>query len=172
MKFNPKFFEPEVNSITLIDKFTNQSTTIPKNDTSTYVFTVGTQAASFDSSRFTIILNIKKRIQAITLAQTEQDQNEIFKNRIQTKITTQSISVYPNPVSGNKLTLSVQNFETGEYYLEIKNILGVVVKKMNLNVLSDSENFNIELPKHISKGVYYLQFTNGLVEERLQLIVQ
>ncbi|MFM2266433.1 MAG: hypothetical protein RLZ77_1853, partial [Bacteroidota bacterium] len=171
MKFNPKFFEPEVNSITLIDKFTNQSTTILKNDTSTYVFTVGTQAASFDSSRFFIVLNIKKRIQAITLTQSEQDQNEIVKNKLQPKISTQSVSIYPNPVSGNKLTLSVQNFEKGEYYFEIKNILGVVVKKMNLTVLDDTENFNIELPKHTAKGVYYLQITNGLMEERMQMVV-
>jgi hypothetical protein len=59
----------------------------------------------------------------------------------------------------------------GDYYLEIKNILGVVVNKMNLTVLSDIENFNIELPKHTAKGVYYLKITNGLMEERLQMVV-
>jgi hypothetical protein len=171
LRFHPKYFSEDIQNATLVDRFTNQSFGISKNDTSSFLFTINTNAASSDSLRFYIVLNAKKRVQPIILAQTEQDQNEIVKNRLHPKTSTQSVSAYPNPVSGNKLTLSVQNFEAGEYYFEIKNILGIVVKKMNLTVINDVENFNIELPKHTAKGVYYLQITNGLKDERLQLVV-
>ena len=170
-KFSPKFFDENINTITLHDRFTNQAYVLSKNDTSSYLFTVSTAAATYDSLRFYIVLNAKKRIQPVTFAPSEQDQNEIIKNKLQPKISTQSINVYPNPVSGNKVTLSVQNFVAGDYYLEIKNILGVVVNKLNLNVNNEIENFNIELPKHTAKGVYYLQITNGLMEERIQMVV-
>jgi hypothetical protein len=170
-KLSPKFFDENITTISLHDRFTNQAYVLSKNDTSSYLFTVNTAAATYDSLRFYIVLNAKKRIQPVTFAPSEQDQNEIIKNKLQPKMSTQSINVYPNPVSGNKVTLSVQNFVAGDYYLEIKNILGVVVNKMNLTVLSDIENFKIELPKHTAKGVYYLQITNGLMEERIQIVV-
>jgi hypothetical protein len=170
MKFNPKHFDNEINTVTLYDRFTNQSYVIRHTDTSNYQFVVNATSGSFDSTRFYIVLNAKRRVQPQVLnpvsgiSDTEKKNTEVI-------VSDKNVTVYPNPILGKTISLSIQNMELGEYQLEIQNILGTTLKKQQIQIVNRKEQQSITLPSQTPSGVYTLSLSNGISIEKIRFVV-
>ncbi len=72
-------------------------------------------------------------------------------------INTQKISVYPNPVSNGIVRLSFENYQAGEYELQLMDLSGKVLNTQNLNLSSKAQVSEYKLPALIAKGTYLLK---------------
>ena len=66
------------------------------------------------------------------------------------------ITVSPNPVTGNNLTLQFTNLEQGSYSIALTNKLGQVIERKTLEHKGGSATESIELSGGLAKGVYQL----------------
>ncbi len=91
------------------------------------------------------------------------DYNGAFKYSIIVKIDRnagKSISVYPNPVTGQKIQLQMYGQGKGEYIINLFKING---EKVMSNRMSHSGNDvvrSIDLTKNLPAGIYYLEITD------------
>ena len=76
---------------------------------------------------------------------------------------TSNLKVYPNPVQGNSLSLSLQNMKAGKYQVIITNMQGQRVYNTVLTHSGGTSVQNINV-NHLQKGIYRLQLSGD--EER------
>ncbi len=127
------------------DAFTGTLTEI--KDHTTYSFEVTTDAASQNTNRFSIVFNPKEKI-----APTIKD----F-----------SIKLSPNPAKG-MVHLSYSQAEALNTIITITNAAGKQVKAINLGkVQYGIEKIDIS---RLSKGIYFVRYSNG-VETRIEKLV-
>jgi hypothetical protein len=67
------------------------------------------------------------------------------------------ISVYPNPVTGSKITVQFNKVPAGNYVLELKDVLGRSVFQNKITISNDSQIQSIQLDETNSKGVYLVK---------------
>ena len=67
------------------------------------------------------------------------------------------LSIYPNPVTNNHVSLSVTDLQRGEYKIEITNMTGQQVYAKQLNHAGGNISQSIELPAAIKTGIYTIQ---------------
>jgi hypothetical protein len=79
----------------------------------------------------------------------------------------QKLSVYPNPVKGRNLNLTMNNFNKGEYQLKIYSLDGSVVMQSKLLHNGGNDSQAIQLKKDISSGVYFLLLSSNNVKTSL-----
>ncbi|MDQ6814831.1 MAG: T9SS type A sorting domain-containing protein, partial [Bacteroidota bacterium] len=82
------------------------------------------------------------------------------------------ITVYPNPIKGNTISLQMTNIEEGEYSVTITNISGQVVYSTSLMHMADTFNETISLKQKIAAGKYTLQISNDKTAINKPIIVQ
>ena len=76
---------------------------------------------------------------------------------------TGSISIYPNPVTGNNVGLQINNMPAGMYSVSLANGIGQHIAIKTINHSGGSAVELLQLPKTITSGVYQLEITgNGL----------
>ena len=82
-----------------------------------------------------------------------------------------SVSVYPNPVSNNKINLQMNNLEKGTYTVRVVNNLGQEVMK---SVISNEAGNSIKTiaAKGLTTGIYTLQVTGKSGSYTSELIVK
>lgn len=80
------------------------------------------------------------------------------------------IVVYPNPVKGNTISLQFSNQPQGIYTIKLFSSVGQELFLQKIEHLGGSATQTINLGKAISKGVYYLNVTNGEMNVTQQLI--
>lgn len=68
-----------------------------------------------------------------------------------------SISIYPNPASGETVSVNFSNQEKGSYGLKIINSLGQVIHRSLVNVSGDSYTSILNFGKSLVSGIYNLQ---------------
>ena len=66
------------------------------------------------------------------------------------------IAVYPNPMVGNQLSLTLQNVHSGNYDLYLLDMTGRKIALQNIAHSGNDVVIQINLGKHISKGIYRL----------------
>jgi hypothetical protein len=66
------------------------------------------------------------------------------------------LRLYPNPVSGNQVTISLSNVKNGNYNLRVVNAAGQDVFKQVINNHSNSMTQTLDLPSTIKPGLYNL----------------
>jgi hypothetical protein len=71
------------------------------------------------------------------------------------------ISIYPNPVKGNNMSLQFINQPKGKYAIQLFNNLGQEVYRSEFNHIGGSSTQTVQLNNQVSKGIYQLQVTNG-----------
>ncbi len=84
-----------------------------------------------------------------------------------------SVSVYPNPVSGNMINLQLANQPVGNYQLKLSNGMGQVVHSSRLAVTSRNVSEAIQIQSKVAPGIYQLEIRkpDGTLETK-KLIAQ
>jgi hypothetical protein len=81
-------------------------------------------------------------------------------------------SLYPNPASGNHISIQATGLQKGEYKIEIFNTAGQRVYGKQFNHAGGTINQSIELPAVLQKGIYNLQLTSTSSKLAKQFLVQ
>jgi hypothetical protein len=162
--FHPSHFSREISSIKLIDKFLNQTTAISKSDTSSYLFFISSDAASYDSTRFFIVLNAKgknnpKHNLETTLIEEADKQKSESLNFAEP---VSAVSIYPNPIMNDELKLKIEGYFDGQYQAQIKDLLGNTILIKEVEVKNGFLLNKIFLPKKLASGVYRLSLLNEM----------
>jgi len=84
----------------------------------------------------------------------------------------QSLRLYPNPVKGNQITLSMSNIKRGQYTLRVINAAGQDIFKQVINNQSTSLTQTLDLPVSIKAGVYNMVIHGDNYRETKTFIVQ
>ena len=81
------------------------------------------------------------------------------------------ISLYPNPVSGNQVSLSI-NVKQGQYTVKVLNGAGQQVYSQRLIHQGGSMTQTVELPSSVKPGIYNMMVTGDNYRESKMFIVQ
>ena len=84
----------------------------------------------------------------------------------------QGLKLYPNPVSGNQVTISLSNVKRGQYNLRVINTAGQDIFKQIITNQSSSMTQTIDLPSSVKPGVYNMIVTGDDYRESKMFIVQ
>ncbi len=71
-----------------------------------------------------------------------------------------SVSIYPNPIKGNRVNLQLENIEKGNYDLQVINTLGQVLLSRTIQHNGGSATQSVQLPNNLSKGNYVIKLAN------------
>jgi Secretion system C-terminal sorting domain len=72
----------------------------------------------------------------------------------------QKISMYPNPVTDNRMQLIFDEVEKGEYTIQLMDISGKVIMNKVVNISGAGQISALELNKTLSRGVYMIKVVN------------
>jgi hypothetical protein len=72
----------------------------------------------------------------------------------------QKISMYPNPITENRVQLIFDEAEKGEYTIQVMDISGKVLMNKVVNISGPGQISALELSRSISKGVYMVKVVN------------
>ena len=78
----------------------------------------------------------------------------------QNSIAIQKISMYPNPITENRLQLIFDEAEKGEYTIQIMDISGKVMLNKVVSISGSGQISALNLSSTISKGVYMVKVVN------------
>lgn len=81
-----------------------------------------------------------------------------------------SMTLYPNPLKGGKLSIQLNDLPTGRYTLRVLNLNGQTVAEQSLNHPGGAANESITL-RQLKAGIYVLEL-NGTVKMQQQFVVQ
>jgi hypothetical protein len=84
----------------------------------------------------------------------------------------QALKLYPNPVVGNQVTISLSNVKNGQYNLRVLNTAGQDVYRQAINSSSNTLTQTLELPSTIKPGVYNILVIGDNYRESKMFIVQ
>ena len=87
-------------------------------------------------------------------------------------ITNNRLRLYPNPVTGNQVTVSLSNLKRGHYNLRVINTGGQDVLKQTITTQGSSLTQALELPSSVKPGVYNMVITGEGYRESKMFIVQ
>ena len=87
-------------------------------------------------------------------------------------LTTQSLRLYPNPVKGNQVNISLSGVRSGQYDLRVVNMTGQDVLKQRINSQGSTITQTIDLPATVAPGVYNMVITGADYRETKTFIVQ
>ncbi len=86
--------------------------------------------------------------------------------------TSNTISVFPNPVKGNTIGLQLQDLEKGMYSVRILSIEGKEVYKQQLQISNNNTNTTINPTIKLASGVYTLQVVGKTINYNYKFIVE
>ena len=86
---------------------------------------------------------------------------------LSSNLESQSSVVYPNPVHGNQLNLSLQEWDGAAQY-QLVDLSGKAIKSEQFLLRQDHKSV-IDL-SGVKKGVYVLRVTNGIQNEHFKII--
>ena len=72
---------------------------------------------------------------------------------------TGSITVYPNPVTGNVMELQLNNMAAGQYQVRLVNAIGQVLLDNTFQHAGGTAAEKIKLSNQVAKGIYTLEIT-------------
>jgi hypothetical protein len=83
-----------------------------------------------------------------------------------------SISIYPNPVTGNSLLLQMYGQSKGDHILNLYNIHGVKVHAVRVTHDGNDVVRSVGLDRKLPSGVYYLEISDpGKNKEMLKILI-
>jgi len=80
-----------------------------------------------------------------------------------------NVIIYPNPSNG-KFTLGINNLKGDKIYIKITNLLGVVVREMNICNISHSYNQEVDLC-NMANGLYFIEVSINNSREVKSIII-
>lgn len=92
--------------------------------------------------------------------------------RVDNSFRRRDVVVLPNPVQGGVMNLQLSNINGGKYIISLYSNAGQKVFARSLDLSDGSTTATINLPQNLSKGIYFLQFTDGQMRINKQVLVQ
>ena len=86
--------------------------------------------------------------------------------------TTQSLRLYPNPVTGNQVNISLSNVRSGQYDLRVVSVNGQDVLRQRISSHGSTITQTIDLPATVAPGIYNMVITGADYRETKMFIVQ
>lgn len=82
------------------------------------------------------------------------------------------LSLYPNPVRGTTITISLSAIKRGQYNLQIVNMSGQVIDKQSIYSRGTGITQTLNLPSTTKRGVYYIIVTGEGYRESKSFVYQ
>ncbi|MCR6720025.1 MAG: T9SS type A sorting domain-containing protein [Chitinophagaceae bacterium] len=92
--------------------------------------------------------------------------------RVEMGSTKVGFSLYPNPVVGKQLTVSLSGLRQGQYNLEVFSATGQRVYATRINNAGSGVTQMIELPASVKSGAYVTVISGDTYRESKQFIVK
>ena len=73
---------------------------------------------------------------------------------------TKNISVYPNPVTTNSITLQFHKVPTGKYSIELIDVLGRQVQHKRVSISADNQTETMNINSSYARGTYMIKVTD------------
>ncbi len=70
---------------------------------------------------------------------------------------TDKVQLYPNPVSQNKVTLQFSKMKTGDYTLELTDVMGRQVMQQRISIGAEEQVENINISAGTARGIYLIK---------------
>ena len=151
IEFEASALPENITSASIIDLYQKDSkpTALNLSGSTRIVFSTTQHPASVAPNRFVIVYTGKPTAPAVS-ATSE-------KSRPMATIETAAVSVYPNPVTGNHVQLSMQNMKTGSYTIAVYSLTGQRLTQRTVQYNNIGSPVRIVLPESITPGQYELQ---------------
>ena len=72
-----------------------------------------------------------------------------------------SIAVYPNPLVGSKLNVSINHLEAGKYTITVYDVLGAKVVEKSITHVGGSTSEQLSINSHLATGAYTVRVSNS-----------
>lgn len=131
----------------LLDKYLDSQTEVNLYDTTFYSFTPDTDTNSY-RNRFQIVLKWGRQKEPV-VARAVLSESDIATGK-------EKISIYPNPVTGNKLILHFSNVHKGSYELIVYNSKGEKLESRKIEHSGGNNNYFLTLNSSWPSSVYTL----------------
>jgi hypothetical protein len=92
--------------------------------------------------------------------------------RVNLKNSALSLQLYPNPVTGHQVTISLSNLKRGQYHLKVVGANGQDVFRQNIKSFGTRVTQVIDLPAALKPGAYHMVVTGDGYNESKMFIVQ
>ncbi|MEO6732367.1 MAG: T9SS type A sorting domain-containing protein [Ferruginibacter sp.] len=79
--------------------------------------------------------------------------------KIDTEVKNSVITIFPNPITDNKIGLQFRNVIAGDYYIRLMNSNGQVLLTTTVSALASSTAKNISTGNKLISGLYHLEVT-------------
>lgn len=132
------------------DNYLHKETAVNLSSVTLVPFGITTDSASFAANRFTVVF---KTLRALPLS-SKLKFISVFKESL-------SLSVSPNPVTGNVISLQLNNLKKGRYAVSIYSNNGGIIYSGFMVHDGGSATQTIVIDKRIHRGMYRLQLTCG-----------
>jgi len=150
LKFIPENMSSIVSKARLVDKFLGTSESLNMDSISIKSFSVTSDPASSSSDRFYIVIN-KSMVQ-------NKDTSYESNNKIQEdKTSNTGICVFPNPIEGNQINLTIKDIKSGECKISILNMQGDNIYTSKIFKPGGEFKYILNPNNLISKGQYVLK---------------
>jgi hypothetical protein len=75
-------------------------------------------------------------------------------------LSSNKIQVYPNPVTENQFTLQFSQLASGNYTIQITDVMGRLVVQRFVNINAEEQTENIKLNSNTAKGIYLIKVSD------------
>jgi hypothetical protein len=73
---------------------------------------------------------------------------------------TDKVQMYPNPVPQNKFTLQFSKMKTGDYTLELMDVMGRQVMQQKVSIMAEEQVEHVNVHPGIARGVYMIKMSD------------
>ncbi len=147
LKLSASNFSPIVKAV-VKDNYLHKETALDLSSSTFVPFGITTDSASFAANRFSVLF---KTSRAFSLS-SAMKMSLVFKEST-------SFTIAPNPITGNTITLQINNLKKGKYAVNLYTTEGQLVYSGVIVYDGISATQTIEIDKRIHKGTYSLLLT-------------
>jgi hypothetical protein len=132
----------------LVDNYLHTQTPVSLFGKTLYPFTPAADTGSY-INRFMLVFNRNEK----------QDNHELNTGDIKTLLAG-GVTVYPNPVTGNRVWLHFKDMPKGKYSVCLNNLSGEVFARINIMHTGDNKGYYLPLNSVYTHGIYNITVSN------------
>ena len=171
--FAPDNFSRSGVNAKLVDKFLNTIQDLSNSDSTKILFSVTTEAGSYASDRFYIVLHGRLNNNLPVVISDPRAETEKKVRALSSENNNASrIYIAPNPVTNKTINLFLENYILGYYKVTISDASGKLVLKKEISIKSSLQKNIIHLGEHIPSGSYHLSISSPTRISTIDVIVE
>ncbi|MFL5808336.1 MAG: T9SS type A sorting domain-containing protein [Flavisolibacter sp.] len=105
---------------------------------------------------------VTKKISKDLFADDNYSEAEIQKMIVPTEKFAKLIAVYPNPVTTSQITVQFSKVPSGNYVVELRDVMGRRVHQQNIAINSETQSQSFTLSQGNAKGIYLIKIFNNI----------